>query len=344
MNVDRKTPNVSIVLPVFNGERYLCRAVNSILQQTYGDFELLICDNASVDATEEIARDYTGNDQRIHYYRHNKNIGPNLNFSHGVDMVAGEYFKWAAHDDELAPDFLQTCINALDDNPQAVLCQSLVSIIDEHGAQLAVYDSALNHADSTRQSARFSSLVLQPHVCTDLFGVIRRSALKKTKRLQGNYHGCDRALLAELSLIGPFEKVTKPLFKSREHKQRYVRSVLPSQRTTFHITAETHKTELSRLLLHSDYRRAVAKHGREFSQRLRCYWHLFCWWFVAWNSLRVGVELVSRIYPPFYDHAKKLSDLLLKPKHATVFSIKSSSAKHTAVAGRNSKIDDKHSL
>ena len=323
---------------MFNGQRYLCRAVNSILQQTFSDFDLLICDNASVDATEEIARNYARADERIRYYRHTKNVGPNLNFSHGVDMVTGEYFKWAAHDDELAPDFLQTCITPLDNNPQAVLCQSLVSIIDERGAQLAVYDSALRHADSPRQPARFASLVLRPHVCTDLFGVIRRNALTKTKRLKGNYHGCDRALLAELSLIGPFEKVNKPLFKSREHKQRYVRSVLPSQRTTFHITAETHKTELSRLLLHSDYRRAVGKHGRGVAQRLRCYWHLACWWFVAWNSLRVGVELVSRIYPPFYDYAKKLSDILLKPKHATIFSIKTRKNNSNEVTRRDSNI------
>lgn len=308
---------------MFNGERYLNCAVDSILQQSYSDFELLICDNASIDATEEIARAYARDDRRVRYHRHAENIGPNLNFSQGVDMVSGEYFKWAAHDDEFAPDFLQACVTALDNNPRAVLCQSLVSIIDEHGAELAVYDSDLAHAASPRQSARFSSLVLQPHVCTDLFGLIRRNALTKTKRLKGNYHGCDRALLAELALIGPFEKIPKPLFKSREHKQRYVRSVLPSQRTAYHLTAEAHKTELSRLLLYRDYRLAIGKHVNGFAPRLRCYWHLFCWWFVAWNSLRVGVELISRIFPSFYDHAKKLSDALLKPKHTTVFSLKS---------------------
>lgn len=323
MNSNKKNPKVSIVLPVFNGDRYLHRAVDSILEQTFTDFELLICDNASTDATENISLSYARDDDRIRYHRHAENIGPNLNFSHGVALVSGDYFKWAAHDDEFAPNFLEACVSALDDNPHAVLCQSLVSIIDEHGVELAIYDSDLTCAGATRQSARFSSLVLQPHVCTDLFGLIRLSALKKTRLLTGNYHGCDRALLAELALIGSYEKIAEPLFMSREHKQRYVRSILPSQRTAYHLTAQEHKTELSRLLLFRDYLGAINEHIEGPGQRARCYCHLFCWWFIAWNSLRVGVELISRIYPPFYDHAKRLSDILIAPKHTTVFSLKS---------------------
>lgn len=335
MNTDKKCPRVSIVLPVFNGEHYLRRAINSILDQTFTDFELLICDNASTDATEDISRAYARDDERIHYHRHTENIGPNLNFSYGVAMASGEYFKWAAHDDEFAPNFLETCVAALDDNPHAVLCQSLVSIIDERGKELTIYDSGLTHAGAARQSARFSSLVLQPHVCTDLFGLIRLSALLKTNLLWGNYHGCDRALLAELALIGPYEKIAEPLFMNREHKQRYVRSILPSQRTAHHITAHNHKTELSRLLLFRDDWRAIGKHAESAAQRARCYGHLFCWWFVAWNSLRVGVELIARIYPPFYDHAKKLSDNLIAPKHTTVFNIQ---AKVSASSNETDKL------
>ncbi|MGI9285950.1 MAG: glycosyltransferase family 2 protein [Pseudomonadales bacterium] len=330
MNTDNKSQRVSIVLPVYNGERYLRRAVDSIVNQTFTDFELIICDNASTDKTEDICREYAHHDERVHYHRHAENQGPNLNFSQGVAMASGEYFKWAAHDDEFAPNFLEACVKALEDNPQAILCQSLISIIDENGKQLAVYDSDLTYASASRQSARFSSLVLQPHVCTDLFGLIRLNALKKTNLLWGNYHGCDRALLAELALIGSYEKIAKPLFMNREHKQRYVRSILPSQRATHHNTALRYKTELSRLLLFRDYWRAIRSHAESRTHRVRCYWHLLRWWFVAWNSLRVGVELISRVHPPFYDHAKRLSDIIIAPQHTTVFSakIKDSKLKH----------------
>ncbi|NHA16049.1 glycosyltransferase [Thioalkalivibrio sp. XN279] len=94
-----KPPKVSIGLPVFNGERYLHEALDSLLGQTFGDFELIISDNASTDATAEIVRGYERSDPRIRYFRQETNIGIGRNFLFVLHQSRGEMFMWASHDD-----------------------------------------------------------------------------------------------------------------------------------------------------------------------------------------------------------------------------------------------------
>src|SRR3974377_1117825 len=99
-------PKVSIGLPVYNGENYLRLAIDSILTQDYTDFELIISDNASADATQEICREYTARDCRIRYYRNKINIGASGNYNRVFELARGGLFKWAAHDDVHLPAFL----------------------------------------------------------------------------------------------------------------------------------------------------------------------------------------------------------------------------------------------
>jgi GT2 family glycosyltransferase len=80
-------PEVSIGLPVYNSERYLAGAIASILDQTYRNFELIICDNASTDATPAICRGFAANEERIRYYRQPHNLGAAANFNHCVDLA-----------------------------------------------------------------------------------------------------------------------------------------------------------------------------------------------------------------------------------------------------------------
>ena len=116
-----RNPKVSIGLPVYNGEKFLAEAIESILGQTFSDFELIISDNASTDRTEEIARSYAASDRRIRFVRQEGNRGASKNFGLVFELASGEYFKWAAYDDVLMPDFLTECVALLDDDPSAVL-------------------------------------------------------------------------------------------------------------------------------------------------------------------------------------------------------------------------------
>ena len=92
-------PKLSIGLPIYNGEKFLEQAIESLLSQTFKDFEIIICDNASTDKTHEICKAYVARDNRIHYYRNETNIGCARNFARVFELSSGEYFKWAAYDD-----------------------------------------------------------------------------------------------------------------------------------------------------------------------------------------------------------------------------------------------------
>src|SRR3546814_12920885 len=92
---------VTIGLPVYNGANYLAAAIESILAQTVADFDLIISDNASTDATEQICRAYAGADRRIRYVRQPQTLGAAANFNLLARMSEKPYFKWAAPDDLL---------------------------------------------------------------------------------------------------------------------------------------------------------------------------------------------------------------------------------------------------
>ena len=113
------SPRLSIGLPVFNGERHLKEAVDSLLSQTFSDFELIICDNASTDRTPEICQAYASKDDRIRYYRNSENIGAVQNWYRTFELSSGAYFAGAAHDDVYHPEFMNKCIAIMDENPRS---------------------------------------------------------------------------------------------------------------------------------------------------------------------------------------------------------------------------------
>jgi glycosyltransferase involved in cell wall biosynthesis len=106
-----KAPAVSIALPVYNGEKYICGALDSLLAQSFTDFELIISDNNSTDGTSEICKKYAALDVRIKYVRQVSNIGVVANFQYGLNNSQGEYFMWAAYDDRWDSTFLEKMIN-----------------------------------------------------------------------------------------------------------------------------------------------------------------------------------------------------------------------------------------
>ena len=111
-------------MPVFNGEAYLKNALDSLLTQTFSDFELIISDNASTDNTKEICEQYAKNDARIRYIRQVKNLGPTMNFKFVLDQAVGEFFMWAAADDIRSSDFIEVNLKFLKDNPDYVASTS----------------------------------------------------------------------------------------------------------------------------------------------------------------------------------------------------------------------------
>jgi glycosyltransferase involved in cell wall biosynthesis len=280
-----RPPCVSVGVPVLNGEAYLDGALGSLLAQDFPDFEVIVCDNASTDRTAAIVAAWAAKDPRVRVFRNETNIGPESNFNRVFTLARGRYFRWAAHDDLVAPEYLRRCVAALEASPDAVLANSTAQIIDAHGDIIGFYDGGVAGAESPDTAVRFAALVLSRHLCTDLFGLIRTAALRKT-RLHGTYFGSDRALLAELSLLGRFVHLPMPLFQNREHPGRFSRAVglwrgLPS------------------LVLLSDYYRAITSHINDRRTRFICRLHLLRWWVSNWNFARVIAELITQVHPPF---------------------------------------------
>lgn len=212
---DATTPGLSIGMPLYNAEPFLEETLQSLLTQTYEDFEVVISDNASTDATGEICQEFCATDKRLRYFRNRENIGAAKNYNRVFELASGKYFKWAAGDDLCAPEFLQKCVEILDRDRNVILCYAKTKIIDENGSTIGTYEDAL-HLQCYSPSGRFLQLLYNIGECNAVFGVIRSEMLRKT-RLIGTYIASDTCLLAELSLLGRFYEIPEYMFFRRHH-------------------------------------------------------------------------------------------------------------------------------
>ena len=226
-------PAISVGLPVYNGADYLAEAIASLIDQSFEDFELLIQDNASTDATEQICRAYAATDPRISYVRNPQNVGAAANYNLVFERACGRYFKWAAHDDVCTPDFLERCVEVLERDPAIVLCCGQTRLINDDGSPVA-YDwkqkcyvtrhgervgqiDPHHRAEGARPASRFWDVLVRTMRTFEIFGVIRSDVLRKT-HLHGGYYGSDKVLLAELSLLGRFHLLPEVLLYRRCHR------------------------------------------------------------------------------------------------------------------------------
>jgi len=236
---ERSAPRVSIGMPVYNGDLFLECAIESILNQTFEDFELVISDNGSTDRTAEICADFAARDRRIRYFRQERNLGaaPNHNFT--VEQARGQYFKWSAHDDVMEPEWLERCVEVLDRNPEVQLAFPRTLRIDEAGSITGSYpDYGGMRLMASRPSLRFGDIVCMQHNCVAIFGLARRHVMLTTSLLSAR-EDADRHLLADLALRGPLFEVPEYLFKRRDHQYAYSNSVPRTSRMAWWDTSRT---------------------------------------------------------------------------------------------------------
>jgi glycosyltransferase involved in cell wall biosynthesis len=276
---------IVVGLPVYNGTNYLADAVESILGQTLGDFELFISDNASSDATEDICRDYAKRDGRVLFVRQPHNLGAAGNYNFLVTHSESAYFKWAAHDDILAPTFLEEAVTVLDRRPEIVLASPASTLIDETGKPLAYDPHRGGMIDSTgvcwpqlpemndglsadEASIRFRAVMRKMVMCVEIFGVMRRSALMRTL-LQGPFGGADKVLLAQMALLGPFWLGQDVLFYRRCHPGQFSSSPSGSYRAIW-FSGRRDTILLHQLRLLAAYWGTVSKTALTPRQRASC--------------------------------------------------------------------------
>ena len=269
-------PPLSIGLPVYNGENFLASALDSLLGQTFVDFELIVCDNASTDGTAEICRVFAANDARIRYHRNERNIGAAGNYNQALALARGHYFKWAAHDDICHPRFLEACIEVLDGRPDVVLCHSRSEGIGDRGEVKGYYGQE-RAFDAESPTQRFWQAISTPHVCIAVFGVMRREVLLKTIR-HGNWVGADRNLLAELCLHGKIALVPEFLFQRREHAEASIHKFEDEdERLAWFDPDRSGRRSFPTWRRVHEYRRAIGKAPLSAGERLACYAQLPRW-------------------------------------------------------------------
>jgi glycosyltransferase involved in cell wall biosynthesis len=210
-------------MPVFNAERYLEAALDSIQSQSFEDFEVVISDNASTDGTREICESRAATDPRIRYIRLPQNRGVVYNFNNVFRLSSGKYFKWAAGDDVCGADYLLRAVEALDNDPTIVLTWAKTTGIDENGERVPMeYEvSDLNSPISVYSPdpvVRFRRLLRNFWwVDGPFYGVMRSSVLRTTRWVHPPHPSGDQILLVELSLRGRFYEIPEELFFSRVH-------------------------------------------------------------------------------------------------------------------------------
>jgi glycosyltransferase involved in cell wall biosynthesis len=274
--MEDRRPRVAIGLPVHDGENFLVEALESILAQTYTDFELIVSDNASTDRTQEICLAYAARDGRIRYVRNETNLGVAPNLNRTFRLARAEYFKWAPHDDVLAPEFLSRCVDALDQHPEAVLCYSKATVIDHTGAYLADYDPGPD-TGSVEPHARFGNVLLYPEYGLQLMGLIRSKILRMT-RLYGSFPSCDEILLCELALRGPFHEIPQRLYAYRRHAgQSTAKEPMQRRRVLFFDTALRGRIVLPTWRYLCAALGTVRRVSMDRGERARCYLHIGRW-------------------------------------------------------------------
>lgn len=130
------TKLVSIVLPVYNGEKYLRESIDSVLAQTYTNWELLILDDCSTDSSQQIAKEYVERDNRIHYFRNEHNLRLPRNLNRGFSLAQGEYLTWTSDDNRYKPEALERMVGALQGTPDAQFVFASCRIIDGEGKEV----------------------------------------------------------------------------------------------------------------------------------------------------------------------------------------------------------------
>lgn len=281
-------PSVTIGLPVYNGANYLADAIESILSQTYSDFEFIISDNASTDETVRICEHYVQEDNRIRYHRSDVNKGAAWNYNYLVEQAKGKYFKWAAHDDICTPTFLESCVEVLDKTPSAVVCYPLTFVIDGDGEIIGNYSDNLHirNVESHRRLRQYmrENFMRKGGMCNPVFGLIRLAALKQTTLIQP-FVASDKSLLAQLAILGDFYELPERLFKRRVHNNisTFAHRDLQSRQSWF-AASNTTRSQAPRKLWNNhfavrykqvkDLTKAISRFDIDSRSRRACYLEL----------------------------------------------------------------------
>jgi len=290
-------PLISIGLPVFNGERYLKNAIESILGQSFKDFELIICDNASTDDTEDICRHYAAKDKRIRYMRNPQNKGSAFNFNKVFWEAKGKYFRWNCYDDYIHPDLLKICLEYMQNNPGAVLYYSRAIMIDQDSNVTELYTDKMDLRDdkASKRMRKYFQAYKGHHMCNPVFGIFETEFLKNTG-VMGAYLSSDMVLLGETAMRGKIFEIPEYLFYYRVHPDSSMNAYNTMQRMAWFDPCKDGKLFFMRWRWLKEYFSALNKTDMSLMQKTLCSIEIFSW--ALRNSYKLSKEIARAIAWP----------------------------------------------
>ncbi len=199
---------ISVIMPVYNGEKYLREAIDSILSQTYSDFEFIIINDCSTDSTEEIILSYS--DNRIVYIKNEKNMGVAATLNRGLDIAKGEYIARMDADDISLPKRFEKQIGFMEKHKNVAVCGTWVEFF---GAANSVFKNPISK-EETKVSLLFNSCIAHPTAMI-------RTNIAQCYKYDSEYEGLeDYELWYRISLEYDITNIPDVLLKYRIHKEQ----------------------------------------------------------------------------------------------------------------------------
>jgi glycosyltransferase involved in cell wall biosynthesis len=208
---------VSVCIPTYNYARFLGQAIESVLAQTWGEFELVVCDNASTDDTQGVIKSFR--DERIRAYRNDTNIGLFGNFSRCLELARGDLVKFVCSDDWLEPGYLERAVPVMRDHPGVALLTTAGWVVDEDGRRFGMASAELGAgpvvpaARAIAVQARWLNLIGMPTST-----LIRRAAVAEAGGFDQRFApASDVHLWLKLLARGDLGWLPEPLCHLRVH-------------------------------------------------------------------------------------------------------------------------------
>jgi glycosyltransferase involved in cell wall biosynthesis len=262
----RQRPRVSVGMPAYNAVRYIEAAVESILQQSLTDLELIVQDNASTDRTVELCEAIAARDPRVRVIRNPVNLGVNPNYRIVAENACGEYFKWHSANDLIDRDYLERCAEVLDKRRDVVLAFGRTVLFQSDTESGTPYDDNMNIEDD-EPLTRFHRTIAELRLNNMINGLIRRDVLMRTS-VHPDYYSSDNVVLSELALAGKIVLVPETRFFRRMDKHSATRLQTPTAVRLAHYPTDRFASFFQAWQLQSGYFGAVRNSQLPFRKRL----------------------------------------------------------------------------
>jgi len=214
-------PRVAVGIPVFNLDGTVARAIESVLTQTFVDFELIVSDNASTDATEAVCRRYAG-DPRIRLFRQPAPLPALDNFRFVLDAARASYFMWLAADDYMQPRLLERAVAVLDAQADVVCVAPRVEFLAADGTREPAAGTFALLGNAYENLCRF---LVDPSDNSRFYGLYRREVVQRVLPHEG-YYGFDWVMAAGTLLYGKHVELPEVLLvREANEPLKYTRSL-----------------------------------------------------------------------------------------------------------------------